>query len=178
MHLQFHVYSLKQTWICDSSMPGKKILSQWMVKNGDESHGIEFAKNHLKQIQDYRIFPLADTYHLHWECLSYKIVVTCGIWRTSNVQEKNQKKTDKQPNKTKPNKPKQLPNESKQHKQRNKETKNKKNKDTLILQFVPLWPLPDHVGRPYRLQMRLPPPSTQESPRSVDQGVGSKLTFF
>ena len=96
MHLQFHVYSLKQTWICDSSMPGiksKNILPMDSLMAMIPM--VEFAKNHLKQIQDYRIFPLADSYHLHWECLSYKIVVTGGIWRTSNLQEKNQQKHPK-----------------------------------------------------------------------------------
>ena len=64
---------------------------------------VEFTKNHRKQIQDYRIFPLADTYHLHWECLSYKIVVTCSIWRTSNVQGKKPQKNTQKTNKPKQN---------------------------------------------------------------------------
>ena len=104
---------------------------------------VEFAKNHLKQIQGYRIFPLADTYHLHWEYLSYKIVVTPPTCRKETKKNKTTQKTNNQPNRTKPNKTKQLPNESKPT-QTKKQRNEKKNKDTLILRLpTPLtlaWP--------------------------------------
>lgn len=116
---------------------------------------VEFAKNHLKQMQDYRIFPQADTYHLHWECLSYKIVVTCGIWRTSNVQGKKTSKkkpqTNNQTNKTQP-KPNNFQmnqnHTNKESKKRNTKTKTKTDSFSSYLPLLTpcLTTLVGHIG--------------------------------